>query len=289
MLVGFAFKTSAAPFHMWTPDAYTGAPTTVTAFMASAVKAASFAAFVRIFAATLGPTAGFWSDLVAVAAALTVIVGNLGAVAQTELKRMLAYSGIAHAGYLLIGLRAASIDPGAATPAILYYLLAYTFTALGAFAVVVAVERWQGRELAIEDLAGLSVRHPLMAAAMAIFMLALAGIPPTAGFTAKLYVFSTAVKIGDYALAVIGVLGSAVSLWYYLRVIVVMYMREPVAESGPRRAGSVEPEPNAVMPSVFGVVAIAVLVVMVAGIAPDWYFRVSRVAAASSIQAIKSE
>lgn len=289
MLVGFAFKTSTAPFHMWTPDAYTGAPTTVTAFMASAVKAASFAAFVRVFAAALGPTAGFWSDLVAVAAGLTVIVGNLGAIAQSEIKRMLAYSGIAHAGYLLIGLRAGSIDPGAATPAILYYLFAYTFTSLGAFGVVVAVERWKGRELAIDDLAGLSQKHPLIAAAMAVFMLALAGVPPTAGFTAKLYVFTTTVKIGDYALAVIGVLGSAISLWYYLRVIVVMYMREPVADDGVRGAGSAEPEPDAVMPSVLGVVAISVLVVMVAGIAPDWYFRLSRVAAASSIGAIQAK
>lgn len=279
MLVGFGFKTSTAPFHMWTPDAYTGAPSPVTAFMASAVKAASFAAFIRVFAMSLGPARGYWSDLIAVAAALTIVVGNFGAISQTELKRLLAYSGIAHAGYMLIGLRAASIDPELATPSILFYLFAYTFTTLGLFAIVSAIERWQGKEIRLADLAGLSRRHPLMAAAMTIFLLALAGVPPTSGFTAKLYVFSAAVKIGDYLLAVIGVLASAVSLYYYLRVVVFMYMREP--EPG-AETNTATAEPFARLPTIYAVVACAVLVVLVAGALPEGFLRFARAASASA-------
>ena len=279
LLVGFGFKTATVPFHMWAPDAYTGAPSSVTAFMASAVKAASFAAFVRVFATSLAPSAWFWSDVVAVMAAVTIVVGNLGAIAQSDLKRMLAYSSIAHAGYLLIGLRGASLDPALATPAILYYLLAYTFTSLGTFGAVVAIERWQGRELAIKDLAGTAARHPAIAAALTVFMLALAGVPPTAGFTAKLFVFGSVVRHGDYLLAVIGVLGSVVSLYYYLRVVVYLYMQEP----DPDAVASPEAEPRASMPSVGGTVAVAAVIVLLAGIAPDWYVRLSDAAARSAL------
>lgn len=281
LLVGFGFKTAAVPFHMWAPDAYTGAPSSVTAFMASAVKAASFAAFVRVFASALVPSAWFWSDAVAVLAAVTIIVGNLGAIAQTDLKRMLAYSGVAHAGYLLIGVRGASLDPALATPAILYYLLAYTFTSLGTFGAVVAIERWQGRELRIKDLAGTAAKHPGIAAGLAVFMLALAGVPPTAGFTAKLFVFGSVVRHGDYLLAVIGVLGSVVSLYYYLRVVVYLYMSDPE----PDEVASPEAEPRVAMPSVGGTVAVAAVIVLLAGIAPDWYVRLSDAAARSALGA----
>lgn len=274
LLAGFAFKTAAAPFHMWAPDAYTGAPTPVTAFMATAVKAASFAAFVRIFVAALVPSAWFWSDPLAAIAAATVIVGNVGALAQSEVKRLFAYSSVAHAGYILIGLRAASIDPQGATPAILFYLFAYGFTTLGTFAVVTSAERRMGRELVLDDLAGFASRHPWYAAAFTVFLLALAGVPPTAGFTAKLYVFAAAVRIGDYLLAVLGVLASAVSLYYYLRVVVYMYMRDPSAETA---AG----ELPARAPAIHAVVAVAVLIVLLAGIAPDAYFRSAQGAAAA--------
>ena len=274
LLAGFCFKTAAAPFHMWAPDAYTGAPTPVTAFMASAVKAASFAAFIRIFIATLVPSAWFWSDPLAVIAGLTVVLGNAGALAQTEVKRLFAYSSIAHAGYLLIGLRAASVDPELATPAILFYLFAYGFTTLGAFGVVAAAERMMGKDLVLEDMAGFAKRHPLYAAALTIFLLALAGVPPTAGFTAKLYVFAAAVKVGDYLLAVIGVLASAVSLYYYLRVVVLMYMREPAP-------GSSASDIPARAPSLQAVVAVAAIVVLLAGVAPQAYFTSAQGAAAS--------
>lgn len=284
MLVGFAFKTSTAPFHMWTPDAYTGAPSPVTGFMASAVKVASFAAFVRVFALALGPARGYWSDLIAVAAALTILVGNFAALKQRELKRLLAYSGIAHAGYVLVGLRAASIDPTAATPTVLFYLFAYAFTVLGSFGVVTAVERWQGKELTLEDFAGLAKRHPWISAAMTVFLLALAGVPPTAGFTAKLYVFSAAVKIGDYGLAIIGVLASAVSLYYYLRIVVFMYMREPEGEaSQPSPVG----EPFARLPSIYAVVFATVVIVLAAGVAPSGFVKMANTAAtaASAVRA----
>jgi len=168
---------------------------------------------------------------------------------------------VAHAGYLLIGLRAAAISPIPATSALAYYLLAYTFTVLGAFGVVVGIERIIGREPTLDDLAGFSRRHPALAAALALFMLTLAGVPPTAGFTAKLVVFGAAVRAGDYGLAVLGVLASAVSLYYYLRVVVVMYMREP--------EGSAVETPGR-FPSVGGVVAVAAAAVLVLGVGP-WY------------------
>lgn len=277
LLGGFAFKTAAVPFHMWAPDAYTGAPTPVTAFMASAVKAASFAAFVRIFVSAFVPSAWFWSDPLAVIAAATVIVGNAGALAQYELKRLFAYSSIAHAGYILIGLRAASIDPAGATPAILFYLFAYGFMTLGTFAVISGAERRMNRELVLDDLAGFASRHPWYAAAFTVFLLALAGVPPTAGFTAKLYVFAAAVRIGDYLLAVIGVLASAVSLYYYLRVVVFMYMREP-APALEAAAGDLP----ARSPAIHAVVAVAFLIVVLAGVTPDSYFRSAQGAAAAA-------
>jgi NADH-quinone oxidoreductase subunit N len=236
LLVGFAFKVSAVPFHMWTPDAYEGAPTIVSGFMSTGVKAAAFAAFARVFLSALEPLRADWTPMMWALAVATMVLGTVVAVAQTNLKRMLAYSSIAHAGYILIGLVAAN-EVGKS--AILFYLLSYGVVNLGAFAVIALLGT---RDHANDDLAGyagLSNRHPVLAAVMAIFLLSLGGLPPTAGFVGKWYIFSAAVRSGDYALAIIGVLTSVVSIFFYLRVIVMMYMADPVdvpAPAAPSRA-----------------------------------------------------
>jgi NADH-quinone oxidoreductase subunit N len=224
LLIGFGFKVAAVPFHMWTPDAYEGAPTPVTAFMAVGVKVAAFAAFLRIFLVHLGPISAQWSDVLWVLAVLTMTVGNLIALVQNNIKRMLAYSAIAHAGYVILGMAAASSHQ--AGGAILYYLLGYSFTTLGAFAVVIALERHGEARDQISDFRGLARTHPGLAAAMALFMLSLAGVPPLAGFVGKFYLFSAALNAGLVWLVIIAALNSAVSVYYYTRVIVEMYARE---------------------------------------------------------------
>ena len=224
LLVGFGFKVSAVPFHMWTPDAYEGAPAIVAGFMSTGVKAAAFAALVRVMAVAFPALQGTWYPVLWGIAVLTMILGTIVGVAQTNLKRMLAYSSIAHAGYLLIGVVAAS-DVGRG--AILFYLLVYGVTNLAAFGLIGLLAT---RDRANDDLAsmsGLSDRHPALAAAFAVLLLSLGGIPPTAGFVGKWYIFSAAVRSGDYALAIIGVLTSVVSIFFYLRVIVMMYMAQP--------------------------------------------------------------
>jgi NADH-quinone oxidoreductase subunit N len=227
LIVGFGFKIAAVPFHMWTPDVYEGAPTPVTAFMSTAVKTAAFAALVRVFVAALGELQGSWAPVFWCMAVLTMTVGNLLAIAQSNIKRMLAYSSIAHAGYLLIAMVAAG--PAGLT-SLLYYLLAYACMNLGAFAVVVALEQREDRNLLLSDYAGLGFQYPLLGGAMVLFMFSLSGLPPTAGFMAKFYVFSAAVDQGYIILAVIGVLNSLVSIYYYLRPIVLMYMEESKRE-----------------------------------------------------------
>ncbi|MBK6941335.1 MAG: NADH-quinone oxidoreductase subunit N [Planctomycetes bacterium] len=232
LLVGLLFKVAAVPFHMWTPDVYEGAPTPVTAFMATATKAATFAVLLRL-APTLGTALGEEqaANLLGGLAVLTMFVGNLGALQQLNLKRLLAYSSISHAGYLLVGLAAlvrahgSSVEAEAAS-SIVYYLGAYTAMSLGAFAVAVLIDGGKDRE-AISDLAGLGKRNPLLAAAMTVFALALAGVPPTAGFFAKYYVFLSAVDAGLIAVAVLGVLASVIGLYYYLRILLTMYVDEP--------------------------------------------------------------
>jgi NADH-quinone oxidoreductase subunit N len=223
LVVGFGFKMAAVPFHMWTPDVYEGAPTPVTAFMSTGVKAAAFAALARVFLTALAEQQGNWAPVFWVMAILTMTVGNVAAIAQQNIKRMLAYSSIAHAGYLLIAMTAAG--PAGLT-GLLYYLLAYALMTLGAFAVVVALEQHEERHLLISDYSGLGFRYPLPGVAMALFMFSLSGLPPTAGFVAKFYVFSAAVEQGYLGLAVIGVLNSLISIYYYLRPIVLMYMEE---------------------------------------------------------------
>ncbi|MFH1906977.1 MAG: NADH-quinone oxidoreductase subunit N [Chloroflexota bacterium] len=233
ILVGFSFKVAAVPFHMWTPDVYQGAPTPVTGFMAVGAKAAGFAALLRVFV-TAFPSLDV--DLVPVLwalAALTMVIGNLIAISQTNIKRMLAYSSIAHAGYILMAFvpyGQPQVMPDAVASA-LFYLVAYALTSFGAWSVVIALEKPDAQGLEISDYAGLGRRKPALAAAMTIFMLSLTGMPPTLGLVGKFYLFRTVIEGGFIGLAVIGVLTSLISAYYYLRVVVTMYMREGEPET----------------------------------------------------------
>ena len=229
LLAGFGFKVASVPFHMWTPDVYEGAPTSVTAFMAVGVKAAAFAAFARIFFLAFPGLQIDYQMVLWVLAVATMTLGNVVAIAQTNIKRMLAYSSIAHAGYLMMAIIAAN-QLGAVS--LMYYLLAYTLMNLGAFGVVILVGRKQDKYLSIYDYSGLGFQQPVLGAAMALFMFALAGMPPTAGFVGKFYVFSAAVKAGYIWLAIIGVMNSLVSVYYYLRITVLMYMKPAEADLG---------------------------------------------------------
>ena len=223
LIVGFAFKVSAVPFHMWTPDAYQGAPTLVTGFMSTGVKAAAFAAFVRVFLSSFEPLHVEWAPILSAIAGLTMILGTVVGVAQTSVKRMLAYSSIAHAGYLLVGLIAAS---AAGKAAILFYVVAYAITNLGAFGVLAALTTNDRPHDDIRDFAGLAKERPAMAGLLTVFLLSLGGFPPTVGFIAKWYIFNAAVQEGLIALAILGVLTSVVSVFFYLRIVVMMYMTE---------------------------------------------------------------
>jgi NADH-quinone oxidoreductase subunit N len=227
VLAGFGFKVAAVPFHMWTPDAYEGAPTTVTGFMSAGAKAAGFAALLRLAMVALPGLQADWRPLLTWIAILTMTVGNITALLQTNVKRMLAYSSIAHAGYLLVAVVTGGQAGGAAA---LFYLAVYSLMNLGAFGVLALLGREQEERVMVSDLAGLGQRHPGLAAAMTVFMLSLGGIPPTAGFMGKVYVFGVAVDAGLVPLVIVGVLNSVVSIYYYLRITVVMYMRDPQGE-----------------------------------------------------------
>jgi NADH-quinone oxidoreductase subunit N len=235
MVVGFGFKIALVPFHMWTPDAYQGAPTSVTAFMSVGAKAAAFAGLTRVVQYAFGQYESGPSWLLAVLAALTMTLGNLSALRQDNLKRMLAYSSIAHAGYMLIGVAAGNEAGASAVP---FYLLVYAVMNAAAFGVIIAVGRFDGSAgegESLDDFAGLGTRKPALAAAMTLLLLSLAGLPPLAGFLAKLYAFGAAVEAGLIWLAVLGVVNSVISAYYYLRVVVYMYMREGDVPSGPVR------------------------------------------------------
>ncbi len=225
LAVGFCFKVSAVPFHMWTPDAYEGAPTVVTAFMSTAVKAAAFGAFARVFLSTLEPLQAQWTPVLSVIAAVTMIGGSVLGVLQSNIKRMLAYSSIAHAGYLLLGIVAAN---SAGKAAILFYLLAYAVANLGALGIVALLGTAEHQHDQLRDFAGLWKARPGLAGLMTVFLLSLGGFPPMAGFIGKWYIFSAAVQEGHYTLAIIGVLTSVVSVFFYLRIVVMMYMTEEV-------------------------------------------------------------
>jgi len=221
--IGFLFKLAAAPFHMWTPDVYEGAPTPITAFMSAGPKAAAFAAFLRIMEYCFFSLKPEWTAVLWGLAVLTMVVGNVIAISQTNIKRMLAYSSIAHAGYALVGMVAAN-EIGYS--GVLFYMLAYTFMNIGAFAILTLAGKKGEKNLTLEGFSGFGYKRPLLGVAFTICLFSLMGIPPTAGFAGKFYIFAGAVKAGYIWLAVIGVLNSAVSLYYYLRVMVYMYFRD---------------------------------------------------------------
>ncbi len=237
ILVGFGFKVAAVPFHMWTPDVYQGSPTSVTAFMSSGAKIAGFAALLRVFATAFPSISADITDILWVLAALTMIVGNITAISQSNIKRMLAYSSIAHAGYILMAfvpygnkeVMPISIAAG------LFYLISYVVTNFGTWGVVIALEKAEGKGLELGDYAGLAKKYPALAAAMTVFMLSFIGFPPTLGMVGKFYLFRAAIAGGYSGLAIIGVVTSLVSAYYYLRVVVNMYMREgdPTVEREP--------------------------------------------------------
>ena len=227
LIVGFGFKVAIVPFHQWAPDVYEGAPTTIAAFISAGPKAAGFAAFLRIFMEALPNLQVEWSGVIILLAMLTMTVGNVIAIAQTNIKRMLAYSSIAHAGYVLIGLAAANND---GVSSAMLYLLIYCVMNIGAFGVVILAKTADGESLLISDYAGLGLRKPLLAMFMTVMLLSLAGFPPTAGFVGKFYIFKSAVQAGHIWLVIIGAVNTAISAFYYLRVVVTMYMREPEEE-----------------------------------------------------------
>ncbi len=233
LLIGFAFKVAAVPFHMWTPDVYDGAPTPITAFMAAAVKAAAFAALMRIMVHALGDSIATWQNAVWWLAVATMLGGNLMALAQRHLKRMLAYSSVGHAGYMLTAV-VSGTETGAA--AYLFYAFAYTLVTLGAFGVLTVVGRNGERDVRIDDMAGLASKQPWIAFAMAVFMMSLLGFPGTAGFMAKWYVLMSAIQADQWMLSILLVIASVVSAGYYLPVIMEMYMRPPITEDAHRES-----------------------------------------------------
>ncbi|HEX9453793.1 MAG TPA: NADH-quinone oxidoreductase subunit N [Candidatus Binatia bacterium] len=268
LLIGFAFKVGAVPFHFWVPDVYDGAPTPVTGFMSVAVKAAAFAAWARILLFRLSPLETDWVFPLWIIAIATMTFGNLLAITQTSVKRMLAYSSIAHAGYLLIAL-VVGVEWGGLP--LLFYLLAYTFMTLGAFAVLTSLSDGAAPREHYRDFAGLGFKRPFLGLAMSLFMLSLAGFPPLAGFTGKFYIFRSAVLAGHLNLAVIGVLNSLLSVIYYLRVIVAMYMEEGGSEGKSFRQA----------PYVYIAILIAVVGTLYLGILPGAALDWSRIAFAS--------
>ena len=265
VVAGVGFKIAAVPFHMWAPDVYEGAPTPVTAFLSVGSKAASFAMLLRIFLEGLPAMSADWRLLFYVLSIITMTVGNFAALTQTNLKRMLAYSSIAHAGYVLIGVVAGTQRGVTAT---LIYLLVYSFMQLGAFAVIVLLRRQDVVGDELKDFSGLHFRNPFAAFAMLLFMLSLGGIPPTAGFMGKFWLFSAAIDAGYYWLALIGVLNSAVSLYYYIRVVVFMYLKKETMGSEPRTS-----------PSLALALAVAVVATLVLGVYPRLLFEVAEASA----------
>lgn len=228
MFVGFAFKISAAPFQIWAPDVYQGAPAPVSAFMSAGPKAAAFAVFVRVFVTAFEPIVGRWQPVVWICALLTMMVGNFAALAQSNIKRLLAYSSIAHAGYVMVAITALGDQHGAegATAAIMFYLASYAFMNIGAFAVVTHVARKGEKHVSVDDLAGLGHRQPVVAALFTVFLLSMIGVPLTGGFFGKFYIFKAALDAKLVWLTILGLLNSAVAAYYYLRILVVMYMHE---------------------------------------------------------------
>jgi NADH-quinone oxidoreductase subunit N len=255
ILAGLAFKVAAVPFHMWTPDVYEGAPTPVTAFMSIGAKAAGFAALGRIFMLTLQSLSDDWVPIVAALAALTIVVGNLTAIVQPNIKRMLAYSSIAHAGYMMMAV-AAHNQLGLS--ALLFYIFVYAVTNLGAFAVLSMMANREGEDLSFTPYGGLAKRRPWVAAAMALFMLSLTGIPPTGGFVGKYYIFLATIEADLMWLAVLGVLTSLVSAYFYLRGIVRMYFNDSLSDA-----------PSRLYPALATAILLAAIGTLVLGLWPE--------------------
>ncbi|RMD88828.1 MAG: NADH-quinone oxidoreductase subunit N [Calditrichaeota bacterium] len=230
IIVGFGFKIAMAPFHMWTPDVYQGAPTPIAAFMSTGSKAAGFVALMRVLFASADGTVSDWTTILWVLSVLTMFVGNISAIVQTNVKRMLAYSSIAHAGYILVGIVAWN-ELG--TSSVVFYLLTYTFMNIGAFGMISFLSSREKEYLEFDDFKGLAFQRPLAAVVMAVFMFSLAGIPPTAGFMGKFYLFSAAVKANQVPLVILGVINSMISLYYYLGLVVVMFMKDSAKEKLP--------------------------------------------------------
>ncbi len=277
LMSGVAFKVAAVPFHYWTPDAYQGSPTPVTGYLSVGPKVAAFALILRLFVGALAPVKADWVAAVVILAALTMTLGNLVALTQTNVKRMLAYSSIAHTGYILVGLAAyAGAAPGSEAEArglqgILIYAVAYTFMNLGAFAVVAALQRRPGVTSDLQTFAGLGRRAPLAGLLMTLFLISLTGIPPTAGFFAKAYVILAAIQAGGIVawLAVLAVLNAAAAAFYYLRVVVYMYMRE-APEAAPPVARGFELQAG---------LAIAAVATIVIGLFPNSLIAIAEAAA----------
>ena len=263
LAIGFGFKVAAVPFHMWTPDVYQGAPTSVTGFMAAGTKAAGFAGLMRVFLVALGPLQWDWRPVLWIVAVLTMVIGSVIAITQTDLKRLLAYSSIAHAGYVLVAVVAANNDGIAAA---LFYLLVYAFMTLGAFAMIIASAPDGKERLSLSDWTGIGQRHPLFAGVMTLFLLSLAGIPPTAGFMGKFFVFSAAAEAGETGLVVVGVLTSAIAAFFYLRVIVAMWLQDP--EPGAQPLGP--------SPALAAGLAISAAVTLMLGVWPQALIQLAR-------------
>jgi NADH-quinone oxidoreductase subunit N len=268
VLIGLAFKIAVVPFHHWVPDVYQGAPTNVTGFMAAATKTAAFAALLRFLVGSFGNHADVWVPLVTVLSILTMTVANLVALAQRDIKRLLAFSSISHAGYLLI---AVVCQPEDGVGAIVFYLAAYAFMTIGAFAVAAAVGRGDANEEVGYDLdswAGLGWRRPALALAMSVFLFSMAGIPPTGGFFGKYVIFQAAVRDGQWLLAVVGCINAVIGAYYYLKVVVAMWMKDT--------ASSEEGFPLPVPPAMAAVMAVAVIGVLYLGIAPGRMLDLAR-------------
>lgn len=265
--VGLLFKMGAVPFHSWTPDVYQGAPTPVTAFMAACTKVAAFGALMRVFYVAFGGMRWDWRPMMWVIAILTMVVGSVVAITQTDIKRMLAYSSITHVGFILVGIVGTN---RASISSVLFYLLAYGFTTIGAFAVVTLVRNAGGEATHLSQWAGLGRRSPVVAGIFGLFLLAFAGIPLTSGFTSKFAVFSAAASGGAVPLVVVGVLASAVAAFFYIRVIVLMFFSEPAPDG-----------PAIVVPSPLTTTAITVGVAMtlVLGVAPQYFLNLADQAA----------
>ncbi|HUQ95619.1 MAG TPA: NADH-quinone oxidoreductase subunit N [Bryobacteraceae bacterium] len=268
MFVGFAFKVSAAPFQVWAPDVYQGAPAPVSAFLSAGPKAAAFAVFVRVFMTAFEPIASKWEPLVWASALATMVIGNFAALLQTNIKRLLAYSSIAHAGYVMVAITTHS---QIGTEAVMFYMVAYAFMNIGAFAVVTHFARQRERFVAIDDLAGLGVKQPVTAALLTIFLLSLIGVPLTAGFFGKFYIFKAALDAQMFKLTILGLLNSAVGAYYYLRIIVVMYFKEP---------GESMADLQPVAPGVAAVLWVSAVATLVLGIYPSLVLDFARKSAA---------